>query len=186
MIAVSFRQWRDKGMQMFLASCSQMRCHYLGLVSDLLFSTGWLSGLRADVCWAVLFASGACWRLLRIWALVIPITQMPEKALDKSFTTQWSQNLGTEWRLEANTIKVFHFLDWDQGHAKAVLIWHWKMRSCFLHTLTTVERKVGLFTWKCCWSNNKTASCPLHWGFHVEFALLINLEGTFVAPALAC
>lgn len=38
MIAVSFRQCRDKGMQMFLASCSQMRCHYAGSVSDLLFS----------------------------------------------------------------------------------------------------------------------------------------------------
>lgn len=38
MITVSFRQCGDKRMQMFLSGCSQMRCHYPGPVSDLLFS----------------------------------------------------------------------------------------------------------------------------------------------------
>ncbi|KAJ4933874.1 hypothetical protein JOQ06_006683, partial [Pogonophryne albipinna] len=37
----------DKGMQMFLASWSQTRCHYRGLVSDLLFSAHLLNWARA-------------------------------------------------------------------------------------------------------------------------------------------
>lgn len=45
-------------MQMFLASCSQMRCHYLGLVSDLLFSAHLLNWMtERPACRRVLHGS---------------------------------------------------------------------------------------------------------------------------------
>lgn len=84
MIAVSFRQCshcRDKGMQMFLASCSQMRCHYPGSVSDLLFSAhllNWVTdcGPDAKTHSNVHFVSIARCCLLQAWAyLVVTVRQ---------------------------------------------------------------------------------------------------------------
>lgn len=91
-------------MQMFLASCSQMRCHYLGLVSDLLFSTHLLNWMtERPACRRVQRGSlRECCLLTspptRIWALVIPSTQTLERAVDKSFATQWSET----WALKGD------------------------------------------------------------------------------------
>lgn len=67
MITVSFRQCGDEGMQMFLSGCSQMRCHYPGLVSDLLFSAhllNWVTeapGCKPELCECCLLMSPHNW-----------------------------------------------------------------------------------------------------------------------------
>lgn len=82
-------------MQMFLASCSQMKCHYLGLVSDLLFSAHLLDWVTERP---------ACRRALDCSLCLCCLLTSPQNlgscdpehadAVDRSFTTQWSETWG--------------------------------------------------------------------------------------------
>lgn len=140
MIAVSFRQCRDKGMQMFLASCSQMRCHYAGSVSDLLFSAlllDWVTEcgpykkhtLKCAICFYCPLLSPPSPRRSRghgrrsdscgRWGL-------PGCMEWGVFIVAAQGSRSERWQTEASSMATCQGLDWDQWLLEAAIFIQWK------------------------------------------------------------